>query len=99
MALPVQLEISAVRRPLASPHGKNSLIVADGIVLVILRQAQDKWLGLLPANRATSAQSPRIMASFFFRLQPLIWRSRPKASPRDGNSSENTSVTGRLLCV
>jgi hypothetical protein len=30
-ALPVQLEISAVRRPLASPWGRNSLMVADGM--------------------------------------------------------------------
>ncbi len=39
------------------------------------------------------------MASFFFRLQPLICRSRARASSRVGNSSENTNVTGSLAEV
>jgi len=34
MALPVQLEISAVRRLFASPRGRKSLMVADVIIRV-----------------------------------------------------------------
>ncbi len=51
------------------------------------------------AKRETSAQSPLIIASFFFRLQPLICLSRAKASSREGISSANTNVTGSLLEV
>jgi hypothetical protein len=49
----------------------------------------------VPANRDTSAQSPRIIASFFFRLQPLIRCSDANASIREGNSCWKTHVSGR----
>jgi predicted DNA binding CopG/RHH family protein len=48
------------------------------------------------ANRATSSQSPRIIASFFCRLQPLIRRSQANASSRVVNASLKTKATGRL---
>jgi hypothetical protein len=51
------------------------------------------------ANRETSFQSPRIMASFFFRLHPLICRSLVKASSRVGKSCEKASSTGSLVKV
>lgn len=40
------------------------------------------------AKRETSSQSPRIMASFSLRFQPLIRRSETNASSRVENSSE-----------
>jgi hypothetical protein len=51
------------------------------------------------ARRDTSAQSPRISASFLFRPQPLICRSQDKASSRVGNCSEKINFTGSLVEV
>jgi hypothetical protein len=51
------------------------------------------------ASRLISFQSPRIKATFFARLQPLIWRSADRASYLLGNSSLQTSVTGRRVDV
>ena len=51
------------------------------------------------ANRDTSSQFPRIMASFFPLLHPLIWRSALSASSRLGKVWEKTRSTGRRLKV
>lgn len=70
------------------------------VVVLILTYASvrpEPVEGRLPfANRVTSAQSPRIMASFFCRLQPFIRRSQANASSRVVNVSLYTKVTGRL---
>ena len=49
--------------------------------------SKDRNAFFVQDRRETSVQSPRIIASFFVRLQPLICRSLAKASSRVGNSS------------
>jgi hypothetical protein len=70
------------------------------VVVLILTYASvrpEPVEGRLPfANRITSAQSPRIMASFFFQLQPFMRRSQANASSRVVNVSVYTKVIGRL---
>src|SRR5205085_1165998 len=53
----------------------------------------------LLARAETSVQSPRVIASFLARLQPLLWRSAVKASSRERNSWERIKVTGRRVKV
>ncbi len=52
---------------------------------------EEVWL----AKNEIAAQSPRVNASFFARLQPLIRRSAARASSRVATSSENTNARGR----
>ena len=54
---------------------------------------------LLLASLEISSQSPRTKASFLARLQPLICRSKFKASMRVGHSWLNTSSTGCRVAV
>ena len=55
--------------------------------------ADDRLNAFIPARSALTR------ASFFARVQPLICRSRARASSIDDRSSEYTSVTGRRAAV
>jgi hypothetical protein len=50
-------------------------------------------------SRFRPLRSAAIKASFFARVQPLICRSRARASSIEVNTSESTSATGRRAAV